>query len=259
MLERGVEAERKPNYGRLFQFQVHEMKAIYIFLAYVTLSIRECFCFYSPSAQRVLTSFGVANPTFGAVVPVMSPSDTALLAMSNTNSKSQYDDKIAACSDVLNRAASTRNEDAEKVLAALEDLEKLYREKRKTEGETVAKQVLNNLNGSWRLVFTTGTKSTQERFQTRINYVPFKAIQSFNTTQEPFMIENGIYAWEFPVIKFTGFFQFDLRKSKVRPLLQFLFVCCIYNSLKYTTMLSNCTGSLNSTSIRYHLSGYLFH
>jgi hypothetical protein len=79
----------------------------------------------------------------------------------------------------------------------------------------VAKEVLKNLNGSWRLIFTTGTKSTQDKFKTKINYVPFKAIQSFNTTDQPYRIENGIYAWDFPVLKFSGLFDFDIRKSKV--------------------------------------------
>ena len=105
-----------------------------------------------------------------------------------------------------------------------------HREKRKAEGESVAEQVLANLNGSWRLVFTTGTKSTQERFQTKINYVPFKAIQSFNTSQTPFSIENGIYAFDFPVIKFFGSFDFDRRKSKVSTQINKVLSTSIYNN-----------------------------
>ena len=46
--------------------------------------------------------------------------------------------------------------------------------------------------------------------------VPFqKAVQSFDTTQNPFAIENGIYVGDFAVLKFFGDFIFDLRKSKL--------------------------------------------
>jgi len=138
----------------------------------------------------------------------------SLSATSKTDSLS-YIEQINTCNEILNRAALSKNENPDLVLSALEKLEKLYREKRKSEGEVVAKQVLNNLNGSWRLIFTTGTKNTQERFQTKINYFPLKAIQRFDSTQTPFQIENGIYAWEIPVIKFSGTFDFDVRKSKV--------------------------------------------
>ncbi len=85
-----------------------------------------------------------------------------------------YDEKIASCKDVLVRTVETKSEDPEIVLQALEDLEKLMRQKRKEEPETAAQEVLDNLTGSWRLVFTTGTKSTQDRFKAKINYFPIK-------------------------------------------------------------------------------------
>jgi len=78
---------------------------------------------------------------------------------------------------------------------------------------------LENLNGNWRLIFTTGTKSTQERFKRKINYFPFKAIQSFDTSTEPFQIENGIYFGDSVVLKFFGDFTFNLLTSK----LEFIF------------------------------------
>jgi len=188
-----------------------------------------------------------------------SAAQTALSATySNTDSKADYANQIVECNNILYRAASTRNEDPELVLSALEKLEKLYREKRKTEGETVAKQVLFNLNGDWRLVFTTGTKSTQDRFQTKINYVPFKAIQSFNSTQQPFVIENGIYAWDVPVIKFSGGFDFDLRKSKVCATASNELFPNIntFDKLLYPDV--NMESSLNSTLIKYLFSEQQF-
>ena len=48
------------------------------------------------------------------------------------------------------------------------------RTKRKTEGELVAKNVLSNLSGEWRLIFTTGTIDTQKRIKGKISYFPIK-------------------------------------------------------------------------------------
>jgi len=138
--------------------------------------------------------------------------------LSNTNlcAKQQgYDVKIAANKDFLRKAAVTKCEDPDEVFVALEDLEKLMREKRKKEGNKIAEEVLNNLTGEWRLIFTTGTKKTQDRFKTKINYFPLKAIQAFDSTKDPMYIENAIYAGDFSLIKFRGDFEFDLKKSKV--------------------------------------------
>jgi hypothetical protein len=145
----------------------------------------------------------------------------------NTNlcvKQQDYDEKIATNKDFLRKAAVTKCEDAEEVFNALEDLEKLMREKRKNEGEKVAQQVLDNLTGEWRLIFTTGTKKTQDRFKTKINYFPLKAIQAFDSTKDPMYIENAIYAGDFAVIKFKGDFEFSLKKSKVRKISSLLLV-----------------------------------
>lgn len=126
------------------------------------------------------------------------------------------DEQILSCTSVLNTAAETKCEDPELVLKALEDLEKLMKSKRKGDKDfQTAQNVLDNLGGSWRLIFTTGTKKTQERFETKINYFPIKAVQSFDTTSTPFKIENGIYAGDFALLKFAGEFEFDLKKSKL--------------------------------------------
>lgn len=128
----------------------------------------------------------------------------------------EYDEQIASCNAILSKAAETKNEDPEIVLEALESLEKLMKAKRKQDKKKeVAQDVLDNLNGSWRLIFTTGTKKTQERFETKINYFPIKAVQSFDTTREPFQIQNGIYAGDFALLNFAGDFEFSLKKSKL--------------------------------------------
>eukprot|EP00586_Coscinodiscus_wailesii_P017840 CAMPEP_0172510276 /NCGR_PEP_ID=MMETSP1066-20121228/227571_1 /TAXON_ID=671091 /ORGANISM="Coscinodiscus wailesii, Strain CCMP2513" /LENGTH=271 /DNA_ID=CAMNT_0013289173 /DNA_START=125 /DNA_END=941 /DNA_ORIENTATION=+ len=126
-----------------------------------------------------------------------------------------YDDAIAEAKTILNRAVETKKEDPVEVYTALENLEKLMRKKCKAEPETAASEILANLNGSWRLVFTTGTKDTQKKIGAKINYFPIKAVQSFDTTSDPMQIRNGIYLGDFNVIKFFGDFEFDLQKSKL--------------------------------------------
>jgi PAP_fibrillin len=75
--------------------------------------------------------------------------------------------------------------------------------------------MVDNLNGSWQLVFTTGTVNTQKKLLggQQINYFPLKAVQSFDA--KTWKIQNGIYVGEFCVIKFSGDFRFDLAKRRV--------------------------------------------
>lgn len=42
-----------------------------------------------------------------------------------------------------------------------------------------------------------------------------KAIQKFDATTSPKVIENGIYAWSVPLIRFSGDWDFDQRKRKL--------------------------------------------
>lgn len=113
--------------------------------------------------------------------------------------------------DLLQTAALTKAEDGDKVVRALLDLEQDMRSKAKIDPD-VATNMLDNLNGAWRLVFTTGTIDTQKKMG-RINYFPIKAVQSFNT--ERMTLTNGIYAGNFPLLKFFGPFQFDTAKRKL--------------------------------------------
>jgi hypothetical protein len=126
----------------------------------------------------------------------------------------EYQSRIDSCNEILYRAAETKDEDPDKVFEALSDLEKLMRTKCKEEPETT-QQVLDNLNGSWRLIFTTGTVNTQEKLKGRINYFPVKAVQSFDTSTNPFSISNGIYIGDFAVLKFFGSFDFNLKSRKL--------------------------------------------
>jgi PAP_fibrillin len=141
------------------------------------------------------------------------PRPSLIVSSLKSTAATDYDEKIADCKVILNKAADTKSEDPGQVVAALESLEKLMRLKVKTEGESASQQVLSNLDGHWRLIFTTGTAKTQEKFGRKINYFPLKAVQSFDT--QSMTISNGIYAGDLSLIKFFGNFDFDLKKKKL--------------------------------------------
>jgi len=132
----------------------------------------------------------------------------------STAEASDIDAGIESAKAVLRRAAETRDEDPDDVMTALEDLERLMRKKCKSDPDA-SSDVLQGLDGDWRLIFTTGTRDIQKKTKARVNYFPIKAVQSFDTTTSPFRIENGIYLGDFAALKFTGPFTFDLRKSKL--------------------------------------------
>jgi hypothetical protein len=91
---------------------------------------------------------------------------------------SDFDEEISQTLEILYDAAETKTDDTEKVFNALQDLEKLQRQKRKLEAtagdDTTSREMLDNLKGDWRLVFTTGTADSQKKIGGRINYFPIK-------------------------------------------------------------------------------------
>jgi hypothetical protein len=115
---------------------------------------------------------------------------------------------------LLTRAADTKTEDSEQVYTALAELETLMRRRAREDYPATAEATLRALDGDWRLVFTTGTAQTQQKYG-KINYFPIKAVQSFRTTKEPMEIENGIYFGDFPAVRFSGTMEFDLQKRKL--------------------------------------------
>jgi len=146
--------------------------------------------------------------------------------------------QIEDAKQILYRAADTKQEDADVVVDALVTLEKLSRKANKADPtrseETLAalagvsssvsassaasssssQSNSNNSGVSWRLIFTTGTIDTQRKLGgTQINYFPFKATQSFDNTQSPWLIQNGIYAPfadDFALLKFEGDFDWTV-------------------------------------------------
>ncbi|KAL7475447.1 hypothetical protein ACHAW6_001363, partial [Cyclotella cf. meneghiniana] len=125
------------------------------------------------------------------------------------------DTEITEAKAILSRAAETKLEDPDKVMAALESLEKHCKAKFKQDPSAFSKDILDNISGEWRLIFTTGTKERQNKSGGRVNYFPLKAIQKFDAASQPKLIENGIYAWDLPLIRFSGDWDFDERKRKL--------------------------------------------
>ena len=76
-------------------------------------------------------------------------------------------------------AAETKSEDGDTVVSALLALEKGMREASKADAG-VSAATYANLDGCWRLIFTTGTIDTQKKIG-QINYFPLKAVQTFDT------------------------------------------------------------------------------
>ena len=115
-----------------------------------------------------------------------------------TATASASDVEIQEAKQLLCQAAETKLENPDRVLDAMMSLEKNCKLKFREDPQAFAKDILDNISGDWRLIFTTGTKERQEKSGGRVNYFPLKAIQKFDSTVEPKVIENAIFAWNLP-------------------------------------------------------------
>ena len=131
---------------------------------------------------------------------------------SSKESAKQYDEQIEKTKAFLLLAATTKQENSDKVVDNLLSLEKLMRAKAKLDDGESSRETLKNLNGAWRLIFTTGTIDTQKKIG-KINYFPIKAAQCFDTST--MTLTNGIFLGDFAVLKFFGSFEW---KEKARKL-----------------------------------------
>lgn len=91
--------------------------------------------------------------------------------------------KEEAALDTLAASALTRETPAEEVFEAIRTLEKA----KNRLGESGFEPLLT---GDWRLIYTTGTKKTEDDIG-RVNYVPITAVQRFD--MEKRFIRNGVY------------------------------------------------------------------
>eukprot|EP00584_Thalassiosira_punctigera_P025590 CAMPEP_0172553058 /NCGR_PEP_ID=MMETSP1067-20121228/48239_1 /TAXON_ID=265564 ORGANISM="Thalassiosira punctigera, Strain Tpunct2005C2" /NCGR_SAMPLE_ID=MMETSP1067 /ASSEMBLY_ACC=CAM_ASM_000444 /LENGTH=256 /DNA_ID=CAMNT_0013341165 /DNA_START=105 /DNA_END=875 /DNA_ORIENTATION=- len=151
---------------------------------------------------------------FSTPLPFIASSSSALL--SSTPTLSETDVEIEEAKELLRRAAETKLENPDRILNALNSLEKNCKRKFKEDPALFSKDIMDNISGEWRLIFTTGTKERQKKSGGRVNYFPLKAIQKFDASVEPKTIENGIYGpLDLPLVRFSGDFDFDERKRKL--------------------------------------------
>jgi len=150
---------------------------------------------------------------------------TSVLAAAETDSQEDVLQQMEAAKQILYRAAETKQEDADAVVDALLDLEKLSRKANKAD-PSQAENTLKALSEggvNWRLIFTTGTVDTQRKLGgTKINYFPLKATQSFDSTtpggddddgDDDWIIQNGIAVGDFELVKFQGDFDWTLSEK----------------------------------------------
>ena len=156
------------------------------------------------------------SPVGNRRIVASKPTTSSALFLSSTTTATSSDAEIQEAKALLCRAAETKLENPDRVLDALESLENNCKLKFKEDKAAFAKDIMDNISGEWRLIFTTGTKERQKKSGGRVNYFPLKAIQKFDAFVEPKVIENGIYGpWDLPLIRFSGDFDFDERRRKL--------------------------------------------
>jgi hypothetical protein len=143
----------------------------------------------------------------------MKPLDRSTLSInSNTNSNS-YANEIADARNILLLARDKENNvDPNTVVENLVKLERTMPKQNLVDNGETSNTMLQNLNGAWRLVFTTGTKNIQKNVG-RINYFPLKAIQCFNT--KTMKISNGIFFGDVAALRFSGYFTWNMKIRKL--------------------------------------------
>jgi hypothetical protein len=203
------------------------------------------------SSALALTS-GFTTPQTHVTLCHHAPSIFTLFSTAATSTAASSSTEIQEATQLLYRAAETKLENPDRVLDALELLEKDAKQQFKANPAAFSQDILNNISGDWRLIFTTGTKERQQKSGGRVNYFPLKvrsssfqflchssmdsallpfllivtyhiciynvtnqAIQKFDATVTPKLIENAIYAWDLPLIRFSGDFDFNERKRKL--------------------------------------------
>lgn len=144
------------------------------------------------------------------------PSKTSKESNSNSNSNELVlvNNEISTVRSLLIKASNKEIEDTNSIVESLLKLEKLMRKKNNIDDNITSEETLKSLNGSWRLIFTTGTVDTQKKLG-RINYFPIKAVQSFDTSETPYKISNGIFLGDNAVLQFFGNFSWNLKSRKL--------------------------------------------
>ena len=163
------------------------------------------------TASYVLAFSSISSPVS------FSQRHSSILASTTTTTTTTttVSNDVQEAKQLLYRAAETKLENPDRVLDAMISLENNAKAQLKEDSAALAKDIMDNISGDWRLIFTTGTKERQEKSGGRVNYFPLKAIQKFDTSTSPMFIENAIYVRKLPLVRFTGDWDFNERKRKV--------------------------------------------
>ena len=176
------------------------------------------------SSRVAVEAFAVVPPTATTTATHHSRSSSGGPLFASSLDKTGSDEdlvaRMEASKQLLYKAAETKQEDPDAVIDALLDLEKLSKKANKADPsrseETL--RALSEGGVSWRLIFTTGTIETQRKLgDTKINYFPLKATQSFDSSRSPspegWVIQNGIAVGDFDLVKFQGDFDWTLTEQ----------------------------------------------
>jgi hypothetical protein len=152
------------------------LSRLHIALAFAVINKGAGSSIFSPTSRRMASRAGETIDFFEPIKSFI----TSLSAPTRANPGAEFDEPINMALSILYEAAEKKKENTDAVYNALVELERLQRSKRKAEVEvnddySTAERMLQNLDGEWRLIFTTGTKETQNKLGgNRINYFPIK-------------------------------------------------------------------------------------
>ncbi|CAE7836864.1 unnamed protein product [Symbiodinium sp. CCMP2592] len=154
-----------------------------------------CWCM----ALMLAPAFVVPGPG-----PSVAPRRLARRAeVATSPSKQSLETSPEAARATLAESALTRETSPEDVFEAIRVLEK-------AKNRTGDSGFTKFLTGDWRLIYTTGTKKTEDEIG-RVNYVPITAVQRFDMEKK--FIRNGVYLGPIS-LEFEGGFRWieDMRR-----------------------------------------------
>ena len=146
----------------------------------------------------------------------------------DTNDTNVLISEIYELENILTNAAVTKTTESDIVINTLLELEKKSRKLKKLDPKNIENMKLN-LKGDWQLIFTTGTIDTQKKLG-KVNYFPLKAVQTFDPSTN--YIQNTVWAFGNPIIKFMGEFVFLTSEKSGLTKLEFDFdKLCLFEAL----------------------------
>lgn len=165
-------------------------------------------------------------------VPSFEAIDERWIHVAQAAGSREQDKQVAL--DTLVASALTRDTPPEEVFQAIRTLEKA----KDSSGDSGFSSFLT---GDWRLIYTTGTKKTEDEIG-RVNYVPIIAVQRFDMEKK--YIRNGVYLGPIS-LEFEGVFTWIEDRRRLEFDFEDLKVCGI--SLPLPDFIRSAAGMKSST------------